>query len=169
MKIKPRKHEASYRIPRSGVSTAIPAGNKAGNYAMHFNLEQCNRTIDHYFNLEITDKNSPNLTNIIVPSAIGTLLTVGTILAFKYKDKIKSYFKSNEGKQNNEVEKQEDSVKNEREEENENSSLSERKQDPNVSWLILKENKKSEIPRGVVRKVSIEGLENSRNNANERE
>ena len=47
------------------------------------------------------DNSNSNLGVIIGTSIAGTIITVGTILAFKYKDQIKGYFQSNANKNTN--------------------------------------------------------------------
>ena len=159
-------------------------GNKAGNYTLDFSLEQCNKTIDRHLNLEIAnDNNSNNLGAIIGTSIAGTILTVGTILAFKYKDKIKSYFSKKAGDNqkannaNNEI-KEENKESEEKEEDiKENSRLSNRKEEnknndsgiANKSFLMLDDNirNKPELPSNSPKIMIVNALKSNGGNDNE--
>ena len=98
-------------------------GNKPGNYTMDFSLEQCNKVIDRYFNLEMiengnsainitngtnnntnSNNTNSNLTTIIGASVGGAALITAIGVAIWQRDKIKQCFnyltgggRSNEG------------------------------------------------------------------------
>ena len=117
--IDPISNDSLLEIREFNKTTFEINGNKPGNYTMDFGVEQCNKFINHHFNLELTgnssitdntsiSSNSNNLGTIIGASIGGAALLTAIGVAIWQRDKIKQCFNYLTGKgKNNEIEKRE--------------------------------------------------------------
>ena len=114
--IDPISNDSLLEIREFNKTTFEINGNKPGNYTMDFGVEQCNKFINHHFNLELTGNssitdntsNSNNLSTIIGASIGGAALLTAIGVAIWQRDKIKQCFNYLTGKgKNNEIEKRE--------------------------------------------------------------